>query len=526
MEHNINKLRNFDALNSNKENEEQKKTICKFFLSGKCNKGDSCQFSHNLRGELLDVLSPQQLIINEIDDAIKYGNLDAIFYKMLLNNNNEYDKYYNEIHMKFRGIAVMKLKKQSIIKNIIDRISLRNVNLNGVNLKYGYLPFLYHFIIKGFAWNTFEGARNLDEANAISECFLEIINQLQKEKVKDSTQIPKYSASEYDEIIIEACEYVDSELEENMIHTATHYLCDQVVIHIKESFKYVKYRELVKEMGAEKLAEIRKTIDQEEFDTMLSETFDKIILDKNNEDKQPIDLFNERKDNKEATIQKYKDKCQKAIRRAKKQDDIDCAHEKLAYNLKQLDFKLDIFFRSIFNTQMKRKKIIMNEINYEDIFDKCTSKLVGVKNVRFGTPINIPVLIDSLSFIRDNIKNLQHNNEYYINKIIDQIPSDLLNIGVVIDTIKNFKCIDYLWKRLINSVTLETPTSFCINLLNQFFKESNMGLKEAYCCEYLNILFKLVNSVSDENKIKILETLLSSILVDDIKSEIRDNAKM
>ena len=525
MDQNINKLRNFDALNSN---EERKKTICKFFLSGKCNKGDSCQFSHNLRGEPIEeVLSPQQKIINEIDDAIKYGNLDSIFYKMLMNENDEYMKYYNELHMKFRGIAVMKLKKQSIIKNIIDRISLRNVNLNGVNLKYGYLPFLYHFIIKGFAWNTFEGARNLEEANAVSECFLEIINQLQKEKVKDSSQVPKYSAIEYDEIIMEACEYLDPEIEENIIHTATHYLCDQVVIHIKESFKYVKYRELVNEMGAEKLTELRTKIGQDEFDSMLSETFDKIILDTNSEDMQPIDLFNERKDNKDAIIQKYKDKCQKAIRRAKKQDDIDGAHEKLAYNLKQLDFKLDIFFNSIFNTQMKRKKIIMGKINYEDLFDKCISKLVGIKNVRFGTPINISVLIDSLSFIRDNIKDLQYNNEYYINKIIDQIPSDLLNIGVVIDTIKNFKCIDYLWKRLINSVTLETPTSFCINLLNQFFKESNRGLKEAYCCEYLDVLFKLVNSSKDENKIKILETLLSSsILVDDIKSEIRSNANM
>jgi hypothetical protein len=120
--------------------------LCKFFLDGKCTKGDSCPFSHNIRGFSTDTsnLSSKDLIIKEIDDAIKFGRLDDIFSKML-SDEKEYEKYYNELHMKFRGISVMKLKNKSIIKEIINRVSIRNVKLNNTNLEFGYMPILFHF---------------------------------------------------------------------------------------------------------------------------------------------------------------------------------------------------------------------------------------------------------------------------------------------------------------------------------------------------------------------------------------------
>ena len=43
--------KNFNSLNNINVTEvsKNKKILCKFFINQKCNKGDNCQFSHNLK---------------------------------------------------------------------------------------------------------------------------------------------------------------------------------------------------------------------------------------------------------------------------------------------------------------------------------------------------------------------------------------------------------------------------------------------------------------------------------------------
>jgi hypothetical protein len=111
----------------------------------------------------------------------------------MLTNKDDYLKYYNEIHMKFRGYSVMKLKKQSIVdiflghenkqKHTFDEsiFKYRNLKLDvDMLLPYGFIPFLFHFFIMGFAWNTFQGAKDMAEEGTINECYDEFVAQLQK----------------------------------------------------------------------------------------------------------------------------------------------------------------------------------------------------------------------------------------------------------------------------------------------------------------------------------------------------------
>jgi hypothetical protein len=156
-----------------------KRSICKFFLIGRCNRGDQCHFSHE--NEEPRELTEKEKVIKEIEEAFSRGTLDNIFKKML-SSADEYKKYYFEIHMKFRGWALMKLNKRSITKDLLNNISLRNVKIADIEepLKYGYMPIVMHFIMNGFSWYLFKNASNNEEALKIQECFNEIIDQLIK----------------------------------------------------------------------------------------------------------------------------------------------------------------------------------------------------------------------------------------------------------------------------------------------------------------------------------------------------------
>jgi hypothetical protein len=471
-EQNQNTERDFIAL-SGRQNQ-----ICKFFLLGTCKKGKACTFSHVQNKEV--VLNPLQQIINEIEISVARRQLSNIFAKMLT-NKDDYIKYYNEIHMKFRGYSVMKLKKQSIVdtflghenkqKHTFDEsiFKYRNLKLDtDITLSYGFIPFLFHFFIMGFAWNTFQGAKDMTEEGTINECYDEFVAQLQK----------RYSDKEYDNIVREACEFVDPVSKENMIMVASHYLCDRVVVDIKDVFKKIKRRNYT----VEELSEERLEIGEDNFNKFINEEFTAFINDEYNALKEnAFHLFSKRKDNPEIAYQKYQEKKDKSIFRARGDVKIIAdANQRYDYNISQYRRKVNIFYNSIFNDNISRKKLILADINWDAIFLSKLSMFIGAKN-KFGTRCNPDVLSELLRILSDELST---KKDTYIKMIIKIIPNDLMNASQIIKVFKDKNVIDYLWNDLLASITAETLNTFCPELLKEFLNESSRGLQEAYTSQY------------------------------------------
>jgi hypothetical protein len=489
-----NLTRDFNALS------DRTNTICRFFLSGNC-KNKNCKFSHSISTNI--ELTPKQIIISNIEIAINRGRLGDIFEKMLLNEDDAYNKYYFEIHMKFRGYAVMKLKKQSVVKTFIDGFQLRDLNIGDIKLNYGYIPFFLHFFIMGFAWNTFQGAKDSEEDGYINECFEEFVVQLQK----------RYNDDEYDDIIKEACQFVDPETNENMIMIASHYLCDRVVSHIKDTFKNIKRREFTKDQ----LSTMRSEMGEENFNRFICNNFTDFINDEtNNLDENAFDLFNKRKLDSESAYQKYNEKYQKSIARARgNQKLIDDATKKYDWNMKQYLCKVTIFYNSIFNENIQRKKLIMSNINYDNIFLSRFENFVGAAN-KFGTRCNPDVLTELIHILNNE---LIKKKDMYMKMIIEKIPSNLMNPDHIIKVFKEKKVIDYLWNYILNTITIENPGTFCIELLNAFFKEPS-GLQEAYVSVYLEKITELGSNMSSSEKEQFIENIMKSMISKNIKDMI------
>jgi len=481
--------RNFDGL-TDKQN-----PVCKFYISGNC-KNKNCKFKHTLNA--VDELTPQQKIINEIEISVNRRQIGNIFKKMLLNEDDSYQKYYNELHMKFRGYSIMKLKKQSIVDMFLGRfdqksqsfdesiLEYRNVKLDhDITLEYGFIPFLFHFFVMGFSWNTFQGATDQQDDSNINECFDEFIVQLQK----------RYDDKEYDNIVRQACDFVDPETNENMLMIASHYLCDRVVLHIKDAFKNVKRHRFTKD----ELSTMRSEQGEENFNRFISDDFTNFINDElNYNNETAFDLFNKRrdKDGEQAAHQKYKDKLDKAISRSRGNPNvIKEANKKYEYNIKQYMFKVTIFYNSIFNENVQRKKISMSTIDYDSIFSSRLKLFVGAKN-KFGTRCD-PSVLSELIHLLDN--ELVKKKDMYMKIIINNIPNDLMNCAQIIKVFKDKKVIDYLWNGLLESVTVENPDTFCPDLLKEFLKEPISGLQEAYASQYAE---KVTNIEQNINLVK------------------------
>jgi len=472
-----NDIRNFESLNT--------KPICKFFQAGNCTRSN-CDFRHDNKLEI----SSKQKIINDIEIAYKRGRFEDIFENMLINKNGEYELYYNEFHMKFRGYSVMKLSKQSITKTIIDTIPKDNHIM---------MAFLIHFIMNGFSWNTFQGAKDTEENNKVTECFDEIVSQLQK----------KYTNEEYDSIIIQACDFVDPETQENILMVASHYLCDIVVSHIKDAFKNIKRNDLIKN-GSNRL-----TLGEERYNELLSQEFtDFIHNEKNAEGHNAFALYEERANNPEVAYQKYDEKRNKAIIRAKgNKAIIQEANLRYEYNIKQYKIRLSIFYNSIFNENIKRKSIVTNAIDYDKLFNAKLPELLGMKS-RFGTRCDPNILSTLFHWINNELTT---KKEKYMKLIIDKLPSDLLNSREILKLFKDSMLIDYLWSAIINSVSFENPDSKYVTLLNEILmNKEKPGLQEAYVCQYLE---RIIEFATDKKQ-EFIEKIMSSQLNKEIKEKI------
>jgi hypothetical protein len=490
------------------------KTICKFFIKGLCTKGDKCKFSHNIRDTMIksDNISNIDNISTEVSDAIDRGNLNTIFEKMLANEEN-YKKYYLKLYMRFRGVAVLKLKKQSIVRNIIDTIKLRNVTINGETLKYGYMPILFHFIMTGFAWNTFQGAETNADYLELINCFDDVIEQLQKVKVKDH-QISKYNDEEYDEMVIEACQYANPLTYDNALHIAAHYLCDNVIQHIKDTFKSNTIRKLKKNSDEGVINNMRTSMSETEYNNFINKDFNDILNETNINNQKPFDLFVERQNNKQEAIDKFKSKYEKVIARAGNHSLSNDAKQRFEYNVNNYDKKIEVFNNQIFAKNLERKKIIEPNINYDAKFNEWLSKLHGFKN-KYGTRIEIIELSNLLNLINNNLK---HKKDECMKLIINSLPNLIMNPKDVIQKFKDLNNIDSLWNAVLNSIMEDTPATFSVDLVNAFFKEEHVGLRESYICQYLEKLSSISETLSPEKKEIFIQSIISSMVSKDVKS--------
>ena len=93
-----------------------------------------------------------------------------------------------------------------------------------------------------------------------------------------------------------------------------------------------------------------------------------------------------------------------------------------------------------------------------------------------------------------------------------------MNPKDVIQTFKDMKCIDYLWSAILNSINEDTPVTFSVDLLNVFFSEEQLGLRESYIYQYLEKLSNLSKTMSDEEKTVFVEKIQSSMMLNKVKS--------
>jgi hypothetical protein len=134
---------------------------------------------------------------------------------------------------------------------------------------------------------------------------------------------------------------------------------------------------------------------------------------------------------------------------------------------------------------------------------------------KYGTRIEIIELSNLLNLINNNLK---HKKDECMKLIINALPNLIMNPKDVIQKFKDMNCIDSLWNAVLNSINENTPMTFSVDLLNAFFKEEQLGLRESYICQYLEKLSNISETLSSDKKEAFIETIVSSMVSKDVKS--------
>jgi len=461
-----------------------KKQQCKFFNTKMGCKNRNCSFLHitidNWRNIIKTELSPEEQISEEVKLASKTNSMNDIFKKMCT-SNDDYKKYYFEVEKIFRGIAVWKLEKISIEKNLINTIDSRNVEINikledgsidnGI-LPYGYIPLCLFFIFNGIAWKLFDGAPDSQTQRETESCLDEIIDIISK----------IYSKEEYKEIIKTMILYCNPESYATIGHISIGYLCDIVLIHIKSQLSLEEFEIFLNE----------KTKDDETCRNWLDWNIE---------------------NNNEYILKRYKYKYDRSIQIAKNNIEKQAKAKKIYdFNILTFNKKINIINIEIFS-KGERKRIIMKEIDVNQRFNDALNLLMGQEN-KFGRPYNQTIFTKLISLINHSFKDTVDEK---IKLILEKIPANLFNGNQLIIQFKENDYITNLWKYTLSTISMKNPMSFCPPLLHEFFKESNNGIKEAYIGEYIHMTLSLIKDLSEENKLLFFESINTSSLSHYIK---------
>ena len=477
---NTNEVREFN-LNIRNNVKQQ----CKFYNTRVGCKNKNCPFLHvsidNWRNIIKTELSPDEQILEEIRIAICNNSLNDIFKKML-SSYDDYKKYYYNMEKEFRGIAVWKLQKKSIEKNLISTIASHNVEIdiklddgsidNGI-LPYGYIPLCLFFIFNGIAWKIFDGSPDNQTQLETESCLNEIIDIISK----------MYPKNEYKEIIKTMILYCNPESYATIGHISIGYLCDLVLSHIKSQLSIEQFENFLNE----------KTKDNETCRNW---------LDYNN-------------NNNENILNRYKYKYDKSVKNAKNNiEKLSLAKKIYEYNISTFNKKIDIINIEIFSKN-ERKKFSIN-VDVNEKFNNALNSLILNEN-KFGIPYCQKTIIKLISLIQLSFTDTYDDK---IKLILDKIPANLFNSDQLIKQFKEYGYITSLWKYTLNTISFDKPFSFCPPLLYEFFKETNNGIKEAYIGEYIHMVMSIIKGLSEEDKSSFFDYINTSSLSNDIKGSL------
>jgi hypothetical protein len=475
----LSRFKDTNITNNDKDEKQAVKQPCKYFNTKTgCKNGAMCKFLHesieNWRSIIKVKLSPEEEIREEIKFAIINRSLNDIFKKMVT-SNDDYQKYYSEMEKQFRGVATWKLIKRSIKTDLINTIHSKNVELDDGILPYGYIPLCLFFIFSGLSWKIFDGASDNVSQFEIESYIDEVIDIVSG----------MYSNEDYRDIIKTVTLYCNPSTYATLGHIVTSNLCDTIMSHIKNQ------------------------LSPEDFNTFLEQ--------KTNKDETLRDWFEENKENNnEKNMQRYKWKYENLIKNARgNTDKLALAKKIYDYNIAKITHKSKIFSLEIFNisdTVIQRKVFISSQVDYDKLFNTELSNLLLSEN-RFGKPYNQQIFIKLINWIRMYF----NMNDEKINIIFSKIPSNLCNSDQLIKQCKEYKCIQNLWTYILSTISFDTPFSYCSPILNEFFKEINIGIREAYIGEYIHKVQFIYNSLTSENKILFINNIMSSSILDEIK---------
>lgn len=454
------------------------KTQCKYYNTKiGCKNGSSCKFLHesvdNWRNISKPELSPEEQIEDDIKIAIKNKSLNEIFNKMVI-SNDDYKKYYNDIEKQFRGVASWKLIKKSIKNDLFLTIKSRNVEIDDGILPYGYIPLCLFFIFNGLSWKIFDGAQDNASQFEIEACIDEVIDIVSG----------MYSNEEYKDIIKTLTLYCNPHTYATIGHILVSNLCDTIMSHIKKQLPIEDFKEFSEQ--------------------------------KTNEDKTMSDWFEYNKNDNTKILKRYKRKYENLVKNARGDiEKLKLAEKIHTYNVSKIEHKIRIFSLEIFNVSsevIERKRYTTPDIDYNKLFNSALNNLLLTEN-KFGVPYNQQIFIKLINWIRMYF----NTNDEKLYEIFSKIPSNLSNSDQFIKQCKEYNCIQNLWNYTLSKISFDTPFSHCSGILNEFFKEINIGMKEAYIGEYIHKMQSIYNNASSENKIIFIKNIMSSSIKDEIK---------
>jgi hypothetical protein len=282
------------------------------------------------------------------------------------------------------------------------------------------------------------------------------------------------------------------------------------MLHIKNQLKEYTINTLKNKYTPEQISKLPDTIVNQDFNTLLFE--------KNKYGENILDVYNHRKNTKDEMINKYNQIYQKnetfALRQKNSKELIEHAKVMLKYSIDSLNSRLTSFHNDIFDqTKYQHKKVL--SIDYNTIFNNKLKNILKSEN-KLGIPCDVNLLQDLINFVNMHFND---SKEEKINKILSQLPKNIMNANKIKDMFTEKNMIDFLWSYIMDSVTIENPLSSCPPILYECMNEEKIGIREAYFGEFCKRIQDITDFLESHEKTIVIRQLIDSNLDTCIKKQ-------